>query len=146
MNFSNLNPPYPKRHEAARKQIFLTREDCEYLALFVEEHPFHAQEVSDNNEFYFRGLSHIFKAFAYEMHMEENRFPNKPLNPRYNLALNLVAELELVSVSLLQRRLKIGYNAAADLILQLEANGVIVSLPNDNHLLKVIMPKLPSET
>lgn len=43
----------------------------------------------------------------------------------YEDALELIKELETASISLLQRRLKIGYNRAANIMDDLEANGVV---------------------
>ncbi len=43
----------------------------------------------------------------------------------YEDALEIVGELETASISLLQRRLRIGYNRAANIMDDLEANGVV---------------------
>jgi len=43
----------------------------------------------------------------------------------YDQAKELVVEMQTASVSLLQRRFRIGYNRAARLIDELEANGII---------------------
>lgn len=43
----------------------------------------------------------------------------------YDEALNVVSELETASISLLQRRLRIGYNRAANIMDDLEANGIV---------------------
>ena len=43
----------------------------------------------------------------------------------YEEAKALVVEMQTASVSLLQRRFKIGYNRAARLVDELEANGVV---------------------
>ena len=43
----------------------------------------------------------------------------------YDEALTVVSELETASISLLQRRLRIGYNRAANIMDDLEANGVV---------------------
>ncbi len=43
----------------------------------------------------------------------------------YEDAFNLISELDTASISLLQRRLKIGYNRAANIMDDLEANGIV---------------------
>ena len=43
----------------------------------------------------------------------------------YEDALEIVRELETASISLLQRRLRIGYNRAANIMDDLEANGIV---------------------
>lgn len=43
----------------------------------------------------------------------------------YSEALEIVSELETASISLLQRRLRIGYNRAANIMDDLEANGIV---------------------
>ena len=43
----------------------------------------------------------------------------------YEEALEIVRELETASISLLQRRLRIGYNRAANMMDDLEANGIV---------------------
>lgn len=43
----------------------------------------------------------------------------------YDEALEIVRELETASISLLQRRLRIGYNRAANMMDDLEANGIV---------------------
>ena len=44
---------------------------------------------------------------------------------KYDEALDIVRELETASISLLQRRLRIGYNRAANIMDDLEANGIV---------------------
>lgn len=44
---------------------------------------------------------------------------------KYDDALNIVKDLETASISLLQRRLRIGYNRAANIMDDLQANGVV---------------------
>ena len=43
----------------------------------------------------------------------------------YDQARELVIEMQTASVSLLQRRFRVGYNRAARLVDQLEANGIV---------------------
>src|SRR5699024_10556513 len=44
---------------------------------------------------------------------------------KYDEALEIVRELETASISLLQRRLRIGYNRAANIMDDLQANGIV---------------------
>lgn len=46
-------------------------------------------------------------------------------NPLLDQAIEAILEKQCVSVSYLQRRLRIGYSRAADLIEQMEACGII---------------------
>jgi S-DNA-T family DNA segregation ATPase FtsK/SpoIIIE len=46
-------------------------------------------------------------------------------DPLYNKAVNLVRERQAASISMLQRRLKIGYTRAARLIEQMEEDGIV---------------------
>lgn len=50
---------------------------------------------------------------------------NEPQDELYEQAKDLVVEMQTASVSLLQRRFRIGYNRAARLVDELEANGVV---------------------
>lgn len=62
------------------------------------------------------------------MPTEEDTVSNNPENPQdelYEQAKALVVEMQTASVSLLQRRFRIGYNRAARLIDELEMSGVV---------------------
>ncbi len=61
----------------------------------------------------------------------------------YQDALELVVEMQTASVSLLQRRFRIGYNRAARLVDDLEANG-IVGPSEGSKPRKVLIEELPS--
>jgi S-DNA-T family DNA segregation ATPase FtsK/SpoIIIE len=50
---------------------------------------------------------------------------SEPQDELYDQAKDLVIEMQTASVSLLQRRFRIGYNRAARLVDELEANGVV---------------------
>ncbi|KAF1295627.1 cell division protein FtsK [Enterococcus sp. JM4C] len=51
--------------------------------------------------------------------------PDNPQDDLYEEAKNLVVEMQTASVSLLQRRFRVGYNRAARIIDELEAHGVV---------------------
>jgi S-DNA-T family DNA segregation ATPase FtsK/SpoIIIE len=63
---------------------------------------------------------------------------NSDKDELYNEAVKTVCELRGASASMLQRRLKIGYNRAANLIDQLEANN-IVGAAQGSKMRKVII-------
>lgn len=73
--------------------------------------------------------SHVSAAFGGEEETDE----------LYDQAVMIVTQERKASISLVQRRLKIGYNRAARLIEQMEAEGV-VSLVQSNGLREVIAP------
>ncbi|HLR92735.1 MAG TPA: DNA translocase FtsK, partial [Atopostipes sp.] len=59
-------------------------------------------------------------------------------------AFEIVKELETASISLLQRRLRIGYNRAANIMDDLEANG-IVSEQDGSKPRDVLIPSTEEE-
>ena len=61
--------------------------------------------------------------------MSEISDPNKKVDPVYDQAVNLIRQEGKVSTSFIQRHLSIGYNRAARIVDQMEAEG-IVSEPN----------------
>ena len=61
----------------------------------------------------------------------------------YEDALEIVRELETASISLLQRRLRIGYNRAANIMDDLEANGIVS--PQDGSKPRDVLVELISE-
>jgi len=75
-----------------------------------------------------------------EMIEQENRAA-APKDDLYDAALQVVREAGRASVSLLQRKLRIGYTRAARLIDMMEANGVVG--PDEGGTLgrKVLVPK-----
>jgi S-DNA-T family DNA segregation ATPase FtsK/SpoIIIE len=56
---------------------------------------------------------------------DEKSPPDDEADPIYNEAVNVVREMRRASISLLQRRLRIGYTRAARLVDQLETQGII---------------------
>ncbi|MFN8369972.1 MAG: DNA translocase FtsK [Bacteriovoracaceae bacterium] len=55
----------------------------------------------------------------------DNKFTGEGEDPLYAEAVKVVLELRTASASMLQRRLKVGYNRAANLVEKMEENGVI---------------------
>jgi S-DNA-T family DNA segregation ATPase FtsK/SpoIIIE len=61
-----------------------------------------------------------------EEEQEENgRASKEPADPLYDEAVSLVAETKQASISMVQRRMRIGYNRAARLIEQMEREGIV---------------------
>jgi S-DNA-T family DNA segregation ATPase FtsK/SpoIIIE len=56
---------------------------------------------------------------------EEGAEPDDDLDPVFDEAVEIVREMRRASISLLQRRLRIGYTRAARLVDQLEEQGII---------------------
>jgi S-DNA-T family DNA segregation ATPase FtsK/SpoIIIE len=56
---------------------------------------------------------------------EEGETPDEDLDPVFDEAVEVVREMRRASISLLQRRLRIGYTRAARLVDQLQAAGII---------------------
>lgn len=56
---------------------------------------------------------------------EEGASPDEDLDPVFDQAVQIVREMRRASISLLQRRLRIGYTRAARLVDQLEERGII---------------------
>lgn len=65
---------------------------------------------------------------------------DEEVDPLYDQALQIVTESRRASISLVQRRLKIGYNRAARIMEEMEAAGV-VSIMDSNGLREVIAPE-----
>jgi S-DNA-T family DNA segregation ATPase FtsK/SpoIIIE len=51
--------------------------------------------------------------------------PDRPVDPLYDRAIQIVADTQKVSTSMIQRRLGVGYNRAAKLVERMEEEGVI---------------------
>ena len=56
---------------------------------------------------------------------EERAASGEDVDEMYDRAVQLVAETRNASISYVQRRLKVGYNRAARMIEQMEAEGVV---------------------
>jgi S-DNA-T family DNA segregation ATPase FtsK/SpoIIIE len=65
-------------------------------------------------------------------------------NALYDKAVNIVTQTRRASISGVQRHLRIGYNRAARLIEQMEADGV-VSAPQHNGTREVLAPPPPRD-
>lgn len=63
--------------------------------------------------------------YAFDSHIPSSDDSNKSTNNLYSEAVKTVVKHKTTSTSILQRRLRIGYNRAANLIEKMEANGVI---------------------
>ncbi|MCA9685068.1 MAG: hypothetical protein KC457_22990, partial [Myxococcales bacterium] len=50
---------------------------------------------------------------------------DRPSDPLYDKAVQIVADTQKVSTSMLQRRLNVGYNRAAKIVERMEEEGVI---------------------
>lgn len=81
---------------------------------------------------------------------QEEDTPDAPAQPEDDLlsqAIQIVREADKASISLLQRRLSIGYSRAARLIDQLEAHGIIsLQDPGTSRARDVLPDMLPSES
>jgi len=66
-----------------------------------------------------------------------NKMEIDELDPLYEQAKNVVLSDNKTSISYLQRKLQIGYNRAANIIEQLEANGIL-SAPNNKGNREII--------
>jgi S-DNA-T family DNA segregation ATPase FtsK/SpoIIIE len=60
-----------------------------------------------------------------EVDTGEDEIEQKPLDPLYDKAVQIVADAQKVSTSMLQRRLNVGYNRAAKIVERMEEDGVI---------------------
>lgn len=65
------------------------------------------------------------KAPAADLDPEENPSRQGDVDPLYDRSVQLVTEVQRVSVSGIQRQFKIGFNRAANLVDAMEANGVV---------------------
>jgi len=62
---------------------------------------------------------------AYESDSDEARARDEDVDEMYDQAVRIVAETRNASISYVQRRLKVGYNRAARMVEQMEAEGVV---------------------
>ena len=100
------------------KRIRAQSEDREYIADFSEQNESEMERIAAGND-------------------NEETGENDPL---YDQAVEVVIETRRASISLVQRKLRIGYNRAARLIEQMEAAG-LVSPMNEMGVRKVLPPK-----
>ena len=100
------------------KRIRAQSEDREYIADFSEQNGSEMERIAAGND-------------------NEETGENDPL---YDQAVEVVIETRRASISLVQRKLRIGYNRAARLIEQMEAAG-LVSPMNEMGVRKVLPPK-----
>jgi S-DNA-T family DNA segregation ATPase FtsK/SpoIIIE len=63
--------------------------------------------------------------YSFGSHLSSQGAGNEGLDDLYGEAINVVTEFQSASASMLQRRLKIGYNRAANLIELMESKGVV---------------------
>jgi len=73
---------------------------------------------------------------------EDSEMPEGDFDELYDQAVRLVAETRQASISMVQRRLRIGYNRAARMIERMEQDGV-VSAPQHNGNREVLAPPPP---
>ena len=62
---------------------------------------------------------------TFEPDAEESAARGEDVDEMYDQAVRIVAETRNASISYIQRRLKVGYNRAARMIEQMEAEGVV---------------------
>ncbi|KAF1300555.1 MULTISPECIES: FtsK/SpoIIIE family DNA translocase [Enterococcus] len=78
---------------------------------------------------------------------EESAGPNQqPQDELYNQAKALVVDMQTASVSLLQRRFRVGYNRAARLVDELEAHGVVGPSEGSKPRKVLLEPELEEST
>ncbi len=58
-------------------------------------------------------------------HTDEKEAEDEMVDERYDDAVALVAEMRQASISMIQRRLRIGYNRAARIIERMEQEGIV---------------------
>ena len=64
----------------------------------------------------------------------------EPADEMYDRAVNLVAETRQASISMIQRRLRVGYNRAARMVEQMEREGVVSSPDHTNKREVLVQP------
>jgi S-DNA-T family DNA segregation ATPase FtsK/SpoIIIE len=72
-----------------------------------------------------QGKPQYDKTFLVEKASEESAEEDEELDERYDAAVALVAETRQASISMVQRRLRIGYNRAARIIERMEKEGIV---------------------
>ncbi|MGX7197506.1 DNA translocase FtsK [Enterococcus olivae] len=89
---------------------FISDQDVEAVVKFVTDQ---------------QGANYEEKMMVSEEEVSSGSSSSEPQDELYDQAKELVVEMQTASVSLLQRRFRIGYNRAARLVDELEANGVV---------------------
>jgi S-DNA-T family DNA segregation ATPase FtsK/SpoIIIE len=89
---------------------------------FVTEH-----EVGELTDYLRKQGSPAFddELASIDVESEERTASGEDVDEMYDRAVQLVAETRNASISYVQRRLKVGYNRAARMIEQMEAEGVV---------------------
>lgn len=108
MLFYPVGEAKPKRIQGA----FISEEEVENIISFIKD-------TEEDNKYEEEILEHINSAT--DSSMEKNEDSDELLDE----AIKIVVEAGQVSTSYLQRRLRIGFNRAARIIEELEANGII---------------------
>ena len=115
---------------------------------FVDDHEVHAVV----NDWKSKAKPNYIKEILEGEMTEENMLPGEAaemaegeeVDPVFDEAVAFVTETRKVSISSIQRKLRIGYNRSARIVEQMEAMG-IVSTPAANGSREVLAPKHPTE-
>jgi S-DNA-T family DNA segregation ATPase FtsK/SpoIIIE len=116
----------------------ITRLQCAFVDTPEVEHV--VEFISDQ-----RGYPQAFMLPEYidEKELEGKEFDAADRDPLFNDAARLIVQNQVGSTSLLQRRMKLGYNRAGRLMDQLESAGVVG--PNQGSKARDVLIKTESE-
>jgi DNA segregation ATPase FtsK/SpoIIIE, S-DNA-T family len=89
-----------------------------------------------------QGKPQYDKTFLVEKTSEETGEDEEELDERYDAAVALVAETRQASISMVQRRLRIGYNRAARIIEKMEKEGIVGPSDGSSKPREVFINKL----